>query len=90
MSCTGCNKNSSLSSTFKLAQKVATGLVNYVTNDPIIETMATERLAICGTCPFAKELVKVNKISIVQCTDCTCLVELKSRVPDEHCGQNKW
>lgn len=90
MSCQDCNKKSSFSNPFKLAQKVATGVVNYVTNDPVIEAMAAERLKICSNCTFARELVKINKISVVQCTDCDCLIELKTRVSEEHCGQNKW
>ncbi len=85
MACTTCNKNP-----FQQAKAIVSGTLNYIFDSPEIEAIALPRLTICKECPFARELIKVKSKSIMQCTQCKCLIELKTRYADEVCPKNKW
>lgn len=85
MSCSSCNKN-----VFNKATNIAKGITNVVIKDPAIEHLAKTRLEVCAGCKFLTELVKVGNKSVFQCNLCKCLVELKTRVKEENCPDNKW
>lgn len=86
MSCINCNKKNIL----QQAKSIIGGTINYVFKDPEIEIIAKPRLAICSTCIFARVLITIETKSVIQCTECLCLVELKTRELSETCPKEKW
>lgn len=48
-----------------------------------------ERLKICRVCPKIK-VVKQFGTEVELCSLCSCILELKTLVPTEHCKDNKW
>jgi hypothetical protein len=73
----------------------ATGAIQQA-GKAIVEKVATkfatpevraERLALCAACPKLKVLKK-EYVSI--CTKCTCVVEGKTWLANEHCPLEKW
>lgn len=85
MSCTSCGK-----SKLQKLQDIAEGIKNFVFNDAEIEALALPRLQVCGGCLYIRELAKVNGVPVLQCTVCTCLTALKTRVKEEVCPKGKW
>lgn len=86
MSCTSCGKKS----VFQQAKNIVTGVVNLVENDPEVEALAATRLAKCIQCPYVRELIKVAGNSVIQCTKCMCLCQVKARVKEEECPLLLW
>lgn len=65
--------------------------------DAATAALSKERLAVCTTCPFAKEstILKLFKgdgkdIDIIYCTACGCPATEKSLVNEEKCPHDKW
>lgn len=43
------------------------------------------RMSICQACVHKRRVFTVS-----QCAICTCILELKTKHPDEHCPLGKW
>lgn len=75
---------------------VTTGLFNSIVIKEEIEKMATERMAICRTCPFNSEVARANGQRILRqdehCLKCGCVLKLKTRYPAAQCPLDvpKW
>lgn len=59
--------------------------------------MSRDRLAICATCPFAREstFLKIVRSEAVEmaaiyCVKCGCPTNQKSLIKNEHCPEGKW
>lgn len=66
----------------RLGQKVMTIAEATVTPET---PMSTDRMAICRQCVHKRKVFTVS-----QCAICTCVLELKTKHPDEHCPIGKW
>ena len=55
-----------------------------------IEELSKERLSICKDCPYNSLNKYIGTNKQAYCTICTCVLELKTRVPDEECPLGKW
>lgn len=86
MSCNECNKKN----VFQTATSIAKGIYNVTFENPEIEAIAKPRLEKCSACSFARILVRSRSKIVLQCTECLCLCDLKTRVVEEKCPQNKW
>lgn len=80
-------------------KNIIAGWSNLVFKNPVIEEIAIARILICCDCEYAiqshwfeaieghKE--KTKKIGTV-CTQCSCPIQAKARVPIEPCPKGKW
>lgn len=87
---------------FKILKAVLEGVGNYIYRKEDIEELSKERFNICKTCPLytsrhtngmfssycdSKKQVTEGDKTI---SGCGCQLELKTRVPNDHCPLDKW
>lgn len=88
MACLDCQKKNK--NIFEQAVSIAKGFTNLAFETEEIRAIAEPRLAICYSCPFHVELIKIGNKIVNKCTKCTCVIEAKVTVASEKCEENKW
>lgn len=79
---------------WKNKKSIFNGLKNFFFKNPYVEAIATERLAVCKSCPSYDD--KGTKCEVPGtkpcCGECGCSLKLKVRSIDEdnECPLNKW
>lgn len=73
----------------KKATNITKAWINVINNDPIVETLAEQRMIQCNYCNSRVEMLKVNNTSVYKCKECSCPLMALVR-SDEKCKLNKW
>ncbi len=73
-----------------LLKNIVQGYTNWIFENPEIEKIATERLAICQVCPERSDQQNSLVSTFSVCTKCGCTLNAKTRAPQAQCPLLKW
>lgn len=87
MPCSSCNKKKNIVQT---GTAILTGIKNTIFSNEEIDSLSESRLEKCNSCTSSKVVLRINNKVVLQCKECKCFCDLKTKVPDEVCPLNKW